>query len=290
MAKIKVMNSAESELKLFLKFLHHDFHKQQRNIILSSFPELQSKITNNPDLSEESVVGDFINDFYQSNSEKIKLIITKDEQLLDARGDDVLSALRTLMDADWPQDKVFYAVPTILPFSPFENDTFFYSILGEIKTGRSSKNILFFAAHEISHFVFYDALKKMTDIQNTLSKESEHYLKEALAVAILNENPLKEILKIENYSGNPELNGLNLSIDGKVIGFTSFISDYYHEHKIANKEKFGDVLFSLINILSAADKDLILKKDIWNKYGLKLNQNPSAISEYFEPMKIKGHL
>jgi hypothetical protein len=283
--KIELKSSPEAEVGLFLKFLHHDFHKQQKNIILNSFPELKNDLDNIGDRKEEDIIKNFVLNFYDQNTNKITSIIENDTQSLSQKGETILNALGNLMDDDWFERTTFYATPTILPFSPFEEDTFYYSILGKIRNSSTQKNVLYIAAHEISHFIFYDTLKSLA-IPNTLSKEGEHYLKEALAPAVLNEEPLKEILELENYSGNPELHGLNLSVNGENIGFTEFISSYYHKHKIIDKENFSSILFALIDIMSTIDEELIAKKEIWNKYGMKMNENSEALENYKKPILL----
>lgn len=284
--KIELKSSTENEAGLFLKFLHHDFHKQQKNMIFNSFPDLKKELENNELAEEKDIIDRFVSNFYNKNSEKIISIINNDKELLSQKGEEIIHALNELMDADWPDRPVIYAIPTILPFSLFQGNNFYYSILARIRRVKVDfRTVLYVAAHEISHFVFYDTLKEIKPYL-FLSKAGEHYLKEALAPAVLNEEPLKNILKLENYSGNPELQNLNLSIDGEIIGFTKFISNYYHKHKIVNKEKFEDILLGLINILSPADHNLISKKDIWNRYGIKINEDIHAMKIYSDPISI----
>lgn len=80
--KIELKNSSESEVILFLKFLHHDFHKQQRSLILNFFPDLKKELEANKLIKEKDIVNKFISNFYNTNSEKIISIINNDKELL----------------------------------------------------------------------------------------------------------------------------------------------------------------------------------------------------------------
>jgi len=287
--KIVLKNSSEAEVGLFLKFLHQDFHKQQKNIILNSFSYLKEELGDNKEkIPEKDIVKKFVLNFYEQNADKITSIIDKDAHLLAQKEGDIVNALGDLMDADWSKRPIFYAIPTILPFSPFEESKFYYSILGRIRNSRTPRSVIFIAAHEISHFIFYDILQKISNSNQdmTLSKESEHFLKEALASAVLNEKPLKKILELDNYSGNPELKDLYLKIDGKIIGFTDFITNYYHKCKIENKEPFRDVLCGLIKIVSSIDSALIIKKELWNRDGMSAERDPESANEYATPIIV----
>ncbi len=271
-------------MSLFLKFLHHDFHKQQRSLILNFFPDLKKELETNKLIEEKDIINKFVSDFYNTNSEKIISIINNDKELLNQKGEEIIRALNELMDAKWIDRSIIHAIPTILPFSPFQGNTFYYSILSKIRwTKTDLRTVLYIAAHEISHFIFYDTLKE-TGFYSSLSKASEHYLKEALAVTVLNEEPLKSILELNNYVGNPELHNLNLSVNNAKIGFTEFITNYYHKRKIVNKENFSAILIELINLISKIDKDFICKKEIWDKYGIKISESPKAFEDYKKPI------
>ena len=97
-------------------------------------------------------------------------------------------ALLEIMDYQYDNPVVYKAAPTILPFSPFGNNVFYFSILGEIK-GKTNKNILSIGIHEISHFIFFEMLKKIENKKKLiLPNDIKNYLKEALAVESLKKN------------------------------------------------------------------------------------------------------
>ena len=281
--KIKIKPSKKADIEQFIHFLNHSFHVQSRNMILNAFPDLDRDLVNNQQLA---AVNKFVSCFYKQNAKKMKQIIQEDEKTINAKGIKMLSFLKKLMDASWSGKETFYAIPTILPFSPYRGNSFYYSILGKIRNNKNQKDVLSIAAHEISHFIFYDTMEEIKrnypDIK--LSKESEHYLKEALAPAVLNEKGINELLKLNDYRGNQELHHLQVKLDKKILGFVEFISCYYHSEKIEKKRPFDEVLFGLVKILSNADNQLILRRNIWNKYGLNIEKSVKNFNKYKKPI------
>jgi len=283
--KIKIKPSRKADVEQFIYFLNHNFYIQKRIMILNAFPDLDQSLTND---QQFVVVNKFVSLFYKQNAKKIEQIIQKDKKTINNKEVKMLSFLKKLMDANWSGKEVFYAIPTILPFSPFRGNSFYYSILGKIRNNKIQKDVLFIAAHEISHFIFYDTLAEIkrnhSDIK--LSKESEHYLKEALVPAVLNEKGINKLLKLHNYRGNSELHHLQVKLGEEVSGFMEFISHYYHLQKIENKKYFNEVLFDLVKIFSDADDQLILKKSIWDKYGFNMKSNSVAFNKYRKPIVL----
>lgn len=58
------------------------------------------------------------------------------------------------------------------------------------------------------------------------------------------------------------------------------------ERKIVNKENLSAILIELINLISKIDKDFICKKEIWDKYGIKISENPEAFEDYKKPILL----
>lgn len=191
------------------------------------------------------------------------------------------------MDYKWTRSITYKAIPTILPFSSFGNNIFYFSILGEIK-GKNDKNILFIAAHEISHFIFYDILKKKNIIIKSLPTDFKNYFKEALTAVLLNRKPLCNILNLRDYKGNREIHDLKIKKrDGTIIYFTEFINEYYQAIKIKKKKSFNIFLQEILNILLPFNKEFSKKRAIWNKFGNQLFKNKKAYKIYQYPIKIK---
>lgn len=276
----------DREANLFLGFLHHPYYIQNRSFIFQSFPELE-KLLEEKD-KEEKIIKSFISKFYTNNKKEIHEITQKNKNLLMERSEPSLIALLEIMDYQYNKPIVYRAIPTILPFSPFGDNIFYFSILGEIN-GKSDKNILTIGIHEISHFLFSDILKRIENKKGiVLPDDLKNYLKEALAVVILNQEPLCSILELKNYKGNPEIQNLRIEKpNGSIKTFIDFLNEYYDAVKIKKQKSFSVFLEKIINILLPIAPEFAEKRILWNKYGKKVLKEPRLIKLYSEPIKIK---
>lgn len=284
--RIIINKDLSQETKLFLSFLNHQYHKHHRNNIFRSFPELAE--VSEKSQSEEERLKSFVSDFYSKNQSQIDSIIQRTESLFKTKSQEALKILGKLMNYEWQEPTVYTAIPTILPFSPFENKTFHFSILAELK-GKQTKerNALSVAIHEISHFIFFEQLKKLQTegkIKN-ISKETIDYIKEALAVVLLNQESLRTVLNIENYSGNPELKNLFLDKNGTTLTISNFIRDIFDESQ--NDSTFQDFLIMICNDFYHQDSIFQQKRKIWNQIVSVSNEQKAELEEeYSIPIKI----
>lgn len=271
------------EVDLFFSFLHHPYYIQNRNFILKVFPELKKFAQED----EKKNIKLFISNFYKDNEKKIQKIVKKNKHLLNEKSEPSLKALLGIMDYQYDRPITYRAVPTILPFSPFGDNIFYFSILSEIKN-KTDKNILIIGIHEISHFIFLEQLKNIENKKGIILPEDlKNYFKEALAVVILNQEPLRTILELENYKGNPEIQNLRIqekNKDNKEI--TDFLNEYYVDIKARNKKSFIEFLEEIIDILLPTAPEFAKKRDIWNRHGKKTLKDPKIIEIYNKPIKI----
>ncbi|MDD5545471.1 MAG: hypothetical protein WC288_00440 [Candidatus Paceibacterota bacterium] len=273
------------EAYLFLRFLHHPYYIQNRSLIFQVFPELKKSLEKQE--KEKQIIKSFIFKFYSDNKSKIQKSIQKNKNLLIEKSEPSLIALLEIMDYQYDKPIIYKAAPTILPFSSFGNDIFYFSILGEIK-GKADKNILTIGIHEISHFIFYNLLKRIENKKNLiLPDDLKNYLKETLAVVILNQEPLCNILKLKNYKGNPEIQNLRIEKpNGSIKTFTDFLNEHYRSIKIKKQKSFCVFLEEIINILLPIEPEFTKKRVFWNKYGKKVLKESNLIKLYSEPIKI----
>jgi len=276
----------DREVNLFLSFLHHPYYIQNRSFIFQTFPELEKLLEKQN--KEKQVIKLFISKFYSYNRDKIQKIIQKNKNLLKKKSESSLIALLEIMDYQYDKPVVYKTAPTILPFSPFRNNIFYFSILGEIK-GKTGKNILTIGIHEISHFIFHDLLKEIESKKKLiLPNDIKNYLKEALAVVILNQKLLCDMLNLKNYKGNPEIQNLRIEKpNGSIKTFTDFLNEYYYSVKVRRHKSFNIFLEEIINILLPIAPKFAKKRIIWNKYGKKVLKEAKLIKLYSEPIKIK---
>ena len=284
---VLVENTILEESNLFLRFLHHPYYIQNRALILTAFPQLKQLLKTSG--TELSAVRLFINKFYQENRITIDKIIKRNTKILNQYGSSALSTLLNITEYQYNKPIIFKAIPTILPFSPFKNNIFYFSILNEIKH-RANTNAVIIGMHEISHFIVLDLLKQLEDKTNSmLHEDAKNYLKEALAVIILNQQPLRNILKLKNYKGNPELQFLTIQkTDGNIISFIDFLQESYDNLITKQHKTFRFFLEYLLNIALSITPSLIEKRKLWNQYGKCIFANSTLSQLYGKPIKIKG--
>lgn len=297
--KIKIEKNLKMEVGIFSAFLNNTNYPQNRNFIFHAFPdfELQLKTSEN----EKDTIRKFIVDFRKKNEKIIEQIIKESEILINKKGDQAMRVLANLMDYNWSRTTVYKAIPTILPFSPLGDNVFYFSIFGQIKDAtnnapslqtknQNTKDILYTAIHEISHFIFYDILKKIEQETKSppIDDNLRNYLKESLAVVILNNKPLCTILNLHEYLGNPEIRDLQIvKQNGEILKFTDFLQETYQNSRTRDKETFRNFLQRILDILLPAREEFLNKRKIWNQFGRELYKNPEALKAYQQPIQLK---
>lgn len=284
---IKIKYDLKKEADKFLAFLHHPQFPQHRNLIFQAFPNLESEIKKTDD--EKNAVANFIIKFREDNKNKINQIIQESKNLIKEDGQSALKALSELMDYQWKKTTIYTAIPTILPFSPFEKDIFYFSILGQIHN-KKNKDVLSIAIHEISHSIFYEILGELEreSLITPLQNDVKNYFKETLAVVLLNQKPLCDILNLHNYIGNPEIRDIQIQKSNEVIiSFTNFLKGYYENIKIKEKETFKTFLQKILNIIMPISSEFSEKCSIWNSHGMTMFKKEKILRLYRQPIKIK---
>ena len=283
-----VKEDPAQEIKLFLSFLHHSYYRRNREKILSAFPDLRDKLDTAKD--EGLTVVEFIEQFYKENQPQIEKIVQNARVLFEDKSRQALGELGDLMDYRWEKGVVYTAIPTILPFSPFQGSIFFFSILSDLRNKKTKeKNVLSVAVHEISHFVFLDQVKKLEseDRIRKVSKETIDYIKESLAVILLNQEPLKSLLEIECYWGNPEIRNLRVKKGARTLKISEFLNEYFQRIKIENKMAFKDFLNEVFESIYPADLMFQEKRKTWNQLGFAKHNEKIRLEElYSEPVEI----
>ncbi len=279
-----VANSLETEQGLFLRYLDHPKYPSHRNYILTAFPELQAEIAGNSNLTD--AVNKFLSAFYVRWAKEIKHIIQSDRELIEQDGSAALRALAETMDYLWPEPVIYSAIPTILPFSPFNDLTFFFSILGRLKR-RPGDNVIVVAVHEISHFIFLNQLSKMPQRLN-LSSTAIHLVKEVLTAALLNMSPIRETLHINSYKGNPETQELYIiQLDGQSTLFVQYLCERYAVYRQNKPGWFNNFIQELITLVHAHNTEFCEKATLWNELGRTTGAARSALlTQYREPIRI----
>ncbi|HUY69524.1 MAG TPA: hypothetical protein VMU70_00655 [Candidatus Tyrphobacter sp.] len=277
--------SAKKDIRLFVEFLNHPSFPQHRKIIFRAFPELRAEI--NTGAEEEKVVKEFILGFNKLNKKRLDAVVKRNTRLAAPKMPGAIKILSRAMEYEWNKNTAYRAVPTILPFSPLSKRIFYFSILGEVLAGKKSRIILT-SAHEISHFIFFNLLKKAeAKLGFKLSSDATHYLKESLTAALLNEEPIKSSLGIGKYLGNPEIRHIYINFPGQQpILFTNLISKLYRDSRRRGRS-FNDWLIYLITVVHLRETAFSKKRKLWNKYGEGIVKIPKQFNQYQTPIVFK---
>lgn len=289
---LQIKYSLDRETEKFFNFLHHPKFPQHRNLIFRSFPDLQKslgQIQNNKNKESEIIKG-FISEFRRKNEGKINKTIKKASNLIKKDSEKALGILAELMDYQWSDDHPRYIIiPTILPFSPFEKNIFYFSILGEIKNRETVHDIIFVAVHEISHMILLDILqnKYKKSINEIIGQSSWYFFKEIMAPVMMNQNQFKEIIHTKNYYfGNPFLRYIFISQNSEKIQITKFFQDIYENVRYKQKRNFSEILEAMIDIMLSIEKEIEYKHKMWNKFGDNIVNLENELALYSNPIKI----
>lgn len=273
------------EAELFFRFMNNPYFPTHRRFIIRAFPELRSTLREQR--NEKEAVQNFIRFFYKKNAKNISAANVKSGKRLARNSKKALRALSEIMEYKWKDKTRYYATPTILPFSPFKDNRFYFSILGII-TEKNEDDALRTAIHEISHFIFFNILREIeSEKKIRLGCDAMHYLKEGLTAVLLNKEPLRHILKLKNYKGNPEIRELYIKPPrGKTVGFSKYIDNICAVSKTKH-QPFANAIRELVVIAHHNEPVFTRKRTLWNRYDKYIFNNPKLLSRYQRPIKVK---
>ena len=172
---IKVKYSFNKELRQFLRALHNDKLPWLRGLLFKVFPELEVLLKNCSSSSEEEkIVKNFIIRFRKKHQKAINYIVKNVESIFSRKSKKALKELASLMDYQWPKGfSEYIAIPTILPHSPFEKDTYYFSVLEQVYNNKcDALDIFRLSIHEISHIILFDIFRKNKNELNFNESES----------------------------------------------------------------------------------------------------------------------
>jgi len=273
---IKIKIDPQEDIKAFLFFLNHPFFVRNRNSILKAHPKLEECV-DDPDFKDR--VRDYVLKFYQDKQEEIERIVAENETKLGNK-ERAFELLAKLMQYKWDSSWEVTAYISILPFSPFSDKKFNYSIFGELyKNNPVNKSILSVAVHEISHMIFFDKLKEIADYKNS----AIYYLKEAITTALINNEELKSILETKEDPGNPDIQEIYIQEgDDEPVTLIQYV-----DKQIRESGSFDDVIKLLSQKFMLSKDQFDEKREIWNKFGKSTLDNKNQINKFREPVLIK---
>lgn len=282
----------DKEADMFVKFLHHEKFTQNRESILRCYPDLRTLLETD-DTDESKTIHTFLEKKYSEYDTIIKLVVSDSEEKISQYGKSILEQLSLLMDYTWTKEHSGYLVIlTILPFSPFNENILYFSMARKIKASNkkedSNHGFLPILAHEISHFMLRDILEQDEKTKfGDYEWATKHFLQEILAPILMNQEPLKKILGVEDYLGNPYLKHLNIEKKSNSENIVSHYNRMYESMKYDDKRSFTEIIKIMVDELESVSISLDEKFKMWNTYGHEIFSNDLLLKEYQNPILIK---
>ncbi len=287
--KIDLKKSPEEDIALIHRYFFETKTDHFKKRILRFYKTLEDKLSTETEENHAQVIDSFFKDIYRNKAEEIETIVDQSEKIIDEESTQCLGELAKLMDYDTEKEEIFIAIPTLLPFSPFNRPIFYFSIVSSLfKDGKNS--ILDTAIHEISHFLLFDILDELEINLNDTQENKDflHLFKEALTGMLLSEKEMSECLGMKEYFGNPEVHNLNIKLeDGKQLVFREYLRSILHQYRQQDLS-FQQFIADTIEILRPKAEEFSKKKIFWNKNEQKiLNRDEELSKEYGQPILIQ---
>lgn len=279
----------ERDVQEFLKFLYRSSPEKQK-LILRTYPDLDAAVQLGGDAGQK-VVADFVRDQYCANQDQIEVLVADMEKQVRANGARVLKSLGEVMEYSWTDDDGGYTViPTLLPFSPFQQPVFFFSLTRFLHVKAQSVatdyGLMAVLAHEISHFIFFDILGQMPEkIHTKCDKTVRHFAQEILAPVVMNDPRLNGILHLTNYGGNPFLKHVTVRRGAKEQNIVAFFQAEY-ERKRTNSVSFKEFVSYLIETLYVIHSELQERLSLRDTYGSSLLSDIKLNAQYCNPIEV----
>jgi len=299
--KIVMDINPKEELGEFYWALHYKKMPDLRKSILTHryFQRLKESLgsTNiESEDQEKQIIWDFLTKAHQRDRERIEGFLEFSQRELNEKSMETLIALAKLMDYEWPENPPEYrAIPVLLPFSPFGDNDFYFSVLG-VAQGKDQKAFLDVAIHEISHMILFAILEKYhpeIPSDDTHMNVPIFYLKEILAPVLMNQHSLRKFLDLhdhpEDYLGNPDIEEIYIAEGDsqEKVQVSRYFQNLYEQMRYQEHKTFPEILDKMLKIIQPMEKELAKRCDLWNEHGWKIFTDQEIARVYSEPIKIE---
>lgn len=301
---ITIDTNPNEETAAFYYALHNAKRPWQRKKIFGfkDFQPLKQALETGGILDEKQekkIISIFLGKFREPRRDQLDKFIEYSKSELDKKAAAALTELARLMDYQWPNSFPGYkVVPVLLPFSPFGNNVFFFSILG-IAQGVAQKSLLDVTIHEISHMIFFEILgKKHPELVSYRNSNSINvpidYLKEILAPVLMNQPSLKILLDLSQYPngylGNTDIEQIYVLSDdlNEKVQISKYFQQFYERMRYQEHKTFLEVLDEMIKLIQPMEIELARRGELWNEFGIKIIKDETILAEYSKPIII-GH-
>jgi hypothetical protein len=290
--RVNVRIDAEKDVTLFRLFLDANEWYPKRKQITTFYPRIEAVMHHRPDFNGS--VGTIVRDMYARHHDSIeKCARVMDDEIL--QSEPAFAALGKCMACADLGRRSFSAIPTLLPFSPLDPDrsTFMFSVARDVagfRHERSRYSVI--AVHEISHFIFFDQLQRWCDhTKKHLNDAAIHYFKEALTAAVMDEDEFRIVFDYAatfsssgRYPGNPELQGLLFSKDGREEG----IVEMFKREIVRAADGYRAGLDKMLGLFSEVGGVLATKWKLWNEISREPNKQGELLTMYRQPIQVDG--
>ncbi|MGD0977054.1 MAG: hypothetical protein ABR875_02060 [Minisyncoccia bacterium] len=283
---IKIINDPIKDADAFVSFIWHKYFIQNREKILKTYPEL-TDIINSSDA--EKKVRDFVVSLHQSKGNQLEEIIKYNQEIINKKNNAAFKFLSGFMNYSWSDPIAYNAYLSLLPFSPFKKDYFFYSVLAELNNKNpENKSVLSTAIHEISHIIFLEYIEKMGwKIGQNVSKDVVYVLQESITSSMF-KNP--ELLSLFNMPksprGNPEIVEIHISEGDNNMTLVDFVDKNIIFNKNNNND-MNQIINKLIKLFASIGDQISKKIEMWHKFGYKTLRDQELLKKFRQPIVIE---
>src|SRR3989344_5500395 len=153
---IIVKQDIETDVQQFTNFLYR-WSPEKQCLIIRAYPGLTDAVQQGEETGEK-LIGNFVREQYRLHQAQIEILVADMTLQVRKDGARVLEVLGTIMEYSWPKnDSGYTVIPTLLPFSPFHQPVFFFSLERFLRTNASSVasnyGLTAVIAHEVSHII-----------------------------------------------------------------------------------------------------------------------------------------
>ncbi len=291
---ISISADPEKDVNRFVFFLESRVYRRKRPQILNFYPKLTEQIQHG--LNEQEAVREVVTDMYRRYGTKIEEIIIAVQKEI-AGSEPVFAALAKCMECPQLSKRSYSAVPTFLPFSPLDENLFYFSIARTI-AGQDMKpwRVVATAIHEVSHFIFYEQLDDWSKKNSiTLNDPAIHYFKEALAAAIMDQPEFRTffdyqaLYRSDRYFGNAELHQLSIGNAENNTASENIIA-FFEKEIVRSPDGYAVKLDCMLRWFAEAGAAFAEKWNLWNNMPINPAEQDEAMKKYREPIILGNHV
>lgn len=260
---ITVQKNLEMDIDLFKGFFFKGERVQHKAMILRGFSDLKG-------IKRQKDMDRYVRHIYSKYKQRIDAVIGDLEKKVDSLDPKIWERVEALLNEKF--NKQYFLYPTMLPFSPYGQNYFNFSIFPYVfsKHQVSKWKILGTSSHELIHLLFYkkmqrlykaDSWDKLPDKMG-LSSWAFDGLKEIYAPVIQNHCSMKKYFP-NRIIGNNEYSAIKVAYKGHVMS----VEDYFIERYGELEKRFSGrdrIDMEMVKFTRGIDKEFSKRLKIYN--------------------------